>query len=129
MRARYSAFAKLEIDFIERSHDPSSRTDFDREGVKNWSENSKWTGLDILSTEKGGEDELTGSVEFIAKYENNGEAQSHHELAQFKKQDNFWYFVDGEVIGGQVIRSSPKVGRNDPCHCGSGKKFKKCCAL
>lgn len=28
----------------------------------------------------------------------------------------------------QVIRESPKVGRNDPCPCGSGKKFKKCCA-
>lgn len=27
-----------------------------------------------------------------------------------------------------VIRESPKVGRNDPCPCGSGKKFKKCCA-
>ncbi|MEN9578603.1 MAG: hypothetical protein RJA70_1612 [Pseudomonadota bacterium] len=25
-------------------------------------------------------------------------------------------------------RSEPKVGRNDPCPCGSGKKFKKCCA-
>jgi len=25
------------------------------------------------------------------------------------------------------IRSSPKVGRNDPCPCGSGKKYKKCC--
>jgi uncharacterized protein len=24
-------------------------------------------------------------------------------------------------------RSGPKVGRNDPCPCGSGKKFKKCC--
>lgn len=24
-------------------------------------------------------------------------------------------------------RSGPKIGRNDPCHCGSGKKFKKCC--
>lgn len=23
-------------------------------------------------------------------------------------------------------RSAPKLGRNDPCHCGSGKKFKKC---
>jgi uncharacterized protein YecA (UPF0149 family) len=23
-------------------------------------------------------------------------------------------------------RSEPKLGRNDPCHCGSGKKFKKC---
>jgi hypothetical protein len=27
-----------------------------------------------------------------------------------------------------VVRSSPKVGRNDPCPCGSGKKYKKCCA-
>lgn len=26
----------------------------------------------------------------------------------------------------QAIQSSPKVGRNDPCPCGSGKKFKKC---
>jgi uncharacterized protein YecA (UPF0149 family) len=25
-----------------------------------------------------------------------------------------------------VRRSEPKVGRNDPCFCGSGKKFKKC---
>ena len=25
------------------------------------------------------------------------------------------------------VRSSPKIGRNDPCSCGSGKKFKKCC--
>ena len=26
-----------------------------------------------------------------------------------------------------VRRDEPKVGRNDPCTCGSGKKFKKCC--
>ena len=26
-----------------------------------------------------------------------------------------------------VVRSTPKVGRNDPCPCGSGKKYKKCC--
>ncbi|OZB48433.1 MAG: hypothetical protein B7X60_03990, partial [Polynucleobacter sp. 39-45-136] len=25
------------------------------------------------------------------------------------------------------IRSGPKVGRNDPCTCGSGKKYKNCC--
>ena len=36
-------------------------------------------------------------------------------------------------LGGQkelvpVVRGGPKVGRNDPCPCGSGKKFKKCCA-
>jgi uncharacterized protein YchJ len=26
-----------------------------------------------------------------------------------------------------AIRNDDKVGRNDPCPCGSGKKFKKCC--
>ncbi len=26
-------------------------------------------------------------------------------------------------------REAPKAGRNDPCPCGSGKKYKKCCAL
>lgn len=33
-------------------------------------------------------------------------------------------------VGGQrvpVTREAPKIGRNDPCPCGSGKKFKKCC--
>ncbi|MEK7435903.1 MAG: DUF1186 domain-containing protein, partial [Pseudomonadota bacterium] len=29
--------------------------------------------------------------------------------------------------GGTIVRNQPKVGRNDPCPCGSGKKFKKCC--
>ena len=27
----------------------------------------------------------------------------------------------------QVVRSGDKIGRNDPCPCGSGKKYKKCC--
>ena len=26
-----------------------------------------------------------------------------------------------------IVRSAPKVGRNDPCPCGSGKKYKQCC--
>lgn len=33
----------------------------------------------------------------------------------------------GEAIG-PVVRAAPKVGRNEPCPCGSGKKFKRCCA-
>jgi uncharacterized protein YecA (UPF0149 family) len=27
----------------------------------------------------------------------------------------------------QVVRAGAKIGRNDPCTCGSGKKYKKCC--
>ena len=29
--------------------------------------------------------------------------------------------------GTTLVRQGPKVGRNDPCPCGSGKKHKKCC--
>ena len=33
----------------------------------------------------------------------------------------------GELANAPVRRASPKVGRNDPCPCGSGRKFKHCC--
>ncbi len=36
-------------------------------------------------------------------------------------------YMRQETIVHQKIRSSAKVGRNDPCPCGSGRKFKKCC--
>jgi len=32
----------------------------------------------------------------------------------------------GEEVRKPVVRSE-KIGRNDPCPCGSGKKYKKCC--
>ncbi len=34
--------------------------------------------------------------------------------------------VAGDGNGASPARSGPKIGRNDPCYCGSGKKFKKC---
>ena len=34
--------------------------------------------------------------------------------------------VGGDDAIKQVKREEPKVGRNDPCPCGSGKKYKKC---
>lgn len=35
--------------------------------------------------------------------------------------------IDRAILARQPARSSPKIGRNDLCPCGSGKKFKKCC--
>ncbi len=32
-------------------------------------------------------------------------------------------------VAATMVREAPKVGRNDPCPCGSGKKFKKCCSV
>ena len=33
----------------------------------------------------------------------------------------------GTAVGSTYRRTTEKVGRNDPCPCGSGKKFKRCC--
>jgi preprotein translocase subunit SecA len=34
---------------------------------------------------------------------------------------------EADVLNESIIRAEPKIGRNDPCPCGSGKKYKKCC--
>ena len=34
---------------------------------------------------------------------------------------------DGATPGVPVVRAEPKVGRNDPCPCGSGQRYKTCC--
>ncbi|MCK5695338.1 MAG: preprotein translocase subunit SecA [Desulfobacula sp.] len=45
-----------------------------------------------------------------------------------KEQDSLTFsHSDGSSIKQPVKRSSKKIKRNDPCHCGSGKKYKKCC--
>jgi uncharacterized protein YecA (UPF0149 family) len=36
--------------------------------------------------------------------------------------------LSSEYMTAPVRRTTPKVGRNEPCPCGSGRKFKKCCA-
>lgn len=51
-----------------------------------------------------------------------------------EKEVKKWLKKHPEVVNGgevqkieTVKRSEPKVGRNEPCPCGSGKKYKKCC--
>lgn len=125
MRSRYSAFATGNIDYLEETLAPEERHDLDRSHITDWSQNSTWTGLEIRTTEAGGEGDATGVVEFLAKFERDGKPQVHHETSRFLKRDGRWYYVDGNM--GPPPRKAAKVGRNDPCPCGSGKKYKKCC--
>lgn len=128
MRSRYSAYAKAEVDYILSSTHPDQRDANDRAEIKKWAENSEWHGLEIIKCEQGGKDDEEGTVEFIARYTDNGVSMDHHELAEFRKLKDDWYFYDGNLLGHQpFVRSAPKIGRNDPCPCGSGKKYKKCC--
>lgn len=128
MRSRYSAFATGAIDWIIDSQIPEGRPYTDRRATEEWSQRSTWKGMQVLETQQGGTDDEEGLVEFKARYELGGEDIVHHEIASFQKQDGAWYFVDGiEVKPRPFKRQQPKVGPNDPCSCGSGKKHKKCC--
>ena len=125
MRSRYSAYARGEIEHILRSIDPERRDEHDADSIRRWSASSEWRGLQIIHA-----DDASGQVEFVARYRNeDGEEIAHHEASQFRQIDGIWHFVDGQpVAAGTLRRSEPKIGRNDPCPCGSGRKYKKCCA-
>ena len=128
MRARYTAYTRVQMDFIEKTHDPKTRNQTDMESNRQWAESTKWKGLDILKTHGGGSQDEAGTVEFKARFETEEGLKEHHELSQFRKIDGAWYFSDGQAPGSQTfVRSEAKIGRNDPCSCGSGKKYKRCC--
>ena len=78
------------------------------------------------STTKGGEDDKDGIVEFKATYIENGKTIVHHERSYFVKKNGVWFYQKWLPITSTRINEN-KVGRNDPCPCGSGKKYKKCC--
>jgi SEC-C motif-containing protein len=126
MRSRYTAYAVHAVDYIIDTCISDGKTDIDRRETQSWSEQSTWLGLKIVDVEKGGADDAEGTVEFEAAYERNGLKDLHRERGRFKKRDGRWMYEDGAVAPVTVVRSGPKVGRNDPCPCGSGKKYKHC---
>lgn len=135
MRSRYTAYVERDVSYLRESIAPDARSDYDEKNVREWAEKAEWLGLEILRAEGD-------TVEFIAKYRVEGKTLEHHEVSTFRKVGGRWYYVDGDSHTheeGQghhhhhheplkpIVRGEPKVGRNDPCVCGSGKKFKKCC--
>lgn len=128
MRARYSAYARAEIDFILESLHPEAQKDADRATTEAWSRNAEWHGLEVLEIVGGGPEDEYGEVEFVAKFSIKGEQQRHHERAEFRKHAGKWTFRDGKQVQPTPTGSQLKIGRNDACPCGSTKKFKKCCS-
>ncbi|MFZ5426389.1 MAG: YchJ family protein [Thermodesulfobacteriota bacterium] len=129
MRSRYTAYALGDMAHLKRSLDQKWQATFDEDGAREWSEKATWKGLSVLSTKAGGENDSEGEVEFVASFEMDGEEQQLRERARFRRKGGEWRYLDGKVKSSKepVVASGPKVGRNDPCPCGSGKKYKKCC--
>lgn len=127
LRARYSAFVVGNIDFVKETTHPDKLDDFDEKEVSDWSKNSDWQGLKIHKIDEGKPAKNQTLIEFEAFYKNENNEFNHHERAAFQKEKDQWYFVDGFLVQKPVVNEKGRPGRNDPCVCGSGKKFKKCC--
>jgi SEC-C motif-containing protein len=126
MRSRYTAYVEHEVGYIINTCVQRGEKDIDEKSTREWSEQSTWLGLKIISTEKGGPADIEGTVEFKAMYERDGLKEVHHETAQFKKDNGEWLYEEGRIVPHTVVRAAPKVGRNETCPCGSGKKYKLC---
>jgi len=128
MRSRYSAYVQRAYAHLGNSLSVEQRKDFNADDAKRWAESSEWLGLTIQRTEQGGPGDDTGLVEFTAKFKTGGQAHDHHEVALFNRENGKWVYAGiAEETVKTVHREAPKIGRNDPCPCGSGKKYKKCC--
>lgn len=128
MRSRYTAYVKHEIAWLKDSLEPSQQGDFDDKNVEDWSKNSEWLGLEIRASKIEGDSGELGWVEFMARFKQEGVERLHHELGEFRKVAGKWFFYEGHGVKPSTFKhEKPQVGRNDPCTCVSGKKFKKCC--
>ncbi|BAI75509.1 sec-C motif domain protein (plasmid) [Azospirillum sp. B510] len=124
MRSRYTAFVRHDIDHIERSYAPESRSAFSRADAERMARECEWGPLTVMKTEERGDD---GMVEFFLTFQRDGEEWPLHERSRFRKVDGRWLYVDSVLNPKDPPRRVVKVGRNDPCPCGSGRKHKACC--
>lgn len=117
MRSRYTAFVKKNAEYLIKTWHPSCQAGRLREDIQHGFAHTEWLGLTIFATEKGRHDS-EGFVCFVARFREHNQNSAIIERSRFLKENGQWYYIDG---------SRPVIGRNDPCPCASGKKFKKCC--
>jgi len=120
MRSRYSAYVLGLIDYLVATTVPAQQGQLDREALTAWSLGSHWQGLQVLEHRPEPGDPDHARVSFVARWEDGRGAHRHEERSGFVLREGRWYFLD------PTVRLLP--GRNDACLCGSGAKFKKCCA-
>ena len=132
VRSRFSAFCLGRHDYLVETTHPDHREDLTPESIRSNTEGVRWLRLDIREAGQA-ESSLPGeepfeTVTFTVLYERDGAPYQLGETSYFKREGDRLYYVEGlahRPLG--YRRAVPKVGRNDPCPCGSGKKHKKCC--
>lgn len=120
MRSRFSGFVLQLGDYLFETYHSEYRGTLTASQLAE--KTVEWKHLQIIATETSRD---VGFVEFKAWFINDGQLACHHERSNFVKLQKQWLYCDGIFYPEQ---KSGKIARNDPCPCGSGKKYKKCCA-
>ena len=115
MRARYCAYRARNTAFLVSSWHRSTCS-----GVLTPEQDLAWRQLHILASSTKG---LEGSVDFVATWQQNDRWGQLQEKSRFVLETGIWYYLDGEVTHAPLA-----PGRNAMCPCGSGLKYKRCCA-
>ena len=124
MRSRYAAFAVGAVDYLAATHVSAAGESERRTELAESMAGTRWSGLEVLDVVRGAAGDDVGVVEFEARYVAGGRAGSLKERSRFRRVDGRWMYVDAVD---SVEMSKSGAGRNDPCPCGTGLKFKKCC--
>lgn len=121
MRSRYTAYTQKTIDYIYDTYAAAVRAKQHKSDIKAWADNVTFVDLKILGCE-GEDDPKEQFVEFCAYYLEGGQLHKLHEKSRFVHEQGQWRYIDGTLFP----HKPHSLGRNDPCPCNSGKKFKKC---
>ncbi|WP_409307795.1 YchJ family protein [Pectobacterium sp. B1J-3] len=120
MRSRYTAYVRHDVDYLIATWHPDKQPETSRHAIAESCRDTHWLGLNILSAGSSKmKDE--GYVEFAARYAsavNPQETGLMRERSRFLRYHDRWYYIDGIHL---------QTGRNEPCPCGSNRKYKKCC--
>ncbi len=123
MRSRYTAHALRDFSYLHRTFIETRSDPFEEEEYGN---DIEWTKL-VVNSHTPDVRPGVSHVDFSAHFTENGRSGVMHEKSEFELIEGEWIFTKTLREGPAPIQKAPKVGRNDPCPCGSGKKFKKCC--
>ena len=117
MRSRYTAHVLGDVDYIRESW----HSDFRPLNIE-LEPNIRWVGLDVIEHQGS---ETKARVEFEARFIVSGRLEAMRENSEFVRENGRWFYTRGET---RPPRLEPrKLNRNEPCPCGSGRKFKRCC--
>lgn len=92
MRSRYTAYTLLREDYLLATWHTSSRPSSLELAAD---AATKWIGLEVKRHEQQDTDHAI--VEFVARYKVNGRAHRLHEVSRFVREDERWFYVDGEI--------------------------------